>query len=264
MWEITEHEELVRRCAGDPMCVWAAQGLRGGRRAWASADRRAAVVAGADLSRHDRLALYGPPDALVPLVREVLAEVGPSYRPFGAPERIAALVAGVPGLVAAGSFGWMDLVAAREPDSVPGPALWLAEDADHEVAALIEAGFPSSYAKPGVPGVERWAGVRDADGTLLAVAALAWSAPSIGFLAGVGVAPAARGRGLGRVVCAFVLAEARARHGGAALMVDEWNHAAVRLYERLGMVYRPVEAAACESAARAGVSVRAGGDGRRL
>ncbi|MGW9280093.1 GNAT family N-acetyltransferase [Embleya sp. NPDC055612] len=61
------------------------------------------------------------------------------------------------------------------------------------------------------------------------------------------VDPAVRGRGLGRMVCAFVLAEARGRHGRAALMVDEWNHAAVRMYEGLGMVYRPVKAAAWRS-----------------
>lgn len=245
MWEMVEHDELVRRCGGDAMCVWVAQGLTGGRRAWASADGRAVVVAGAGLCRHDRLAVYGPVDALVPLVREVSAEVGPSYRPFGDPERIDALVAGVPGLVEAGSFGWMDL-AEGAPASVAGAgrARWLGEDATDEVAALIEAGFPGSYAKPGMPGVERWAGVRDADGRLLAVAALAWSAPGIGLLAGVGVDPAARGRGLGRMVCAFVLAEARGRHGRAALMVDEWNHAAVRMYQGLGMVYRPVKAAA--------------------
>ncbi|WP_406285294.1 GNAT family N-acetyltransferase [Embleya sp. NBC_00896] len=244
MRELIDHDELVRRCDGDAMCVWAAQGLVGGRRAWASADGRAVAVAGAGLSRRDRVAVYGPPAALVPLVRDVMAEVGPTYRPFGAPERIAALVAGVPELVEVGAFGWMDLPGPSGPDPGVGPAHWLADDAADEVAALIETGFPTSYAKPGMPGVERWAGVRDSDGELLAVAALAWSAPSIGLLAGVGVGPAARGRGLGRVVCAFVLAEALARHGAAALMVEESNHAAVRLYESLGMTYRPVKAAA--------------------
>ncbi|WP_406297315.1 GNAT family N-acetyltransferase [Embleya sp. NBC_00888] len=245
MREITDHDELLRRCDGDAMCVWTAQGLTGGRRAWADADGAAVVVAGAELCRHDRLAVHGSPEALVPLVREVLSETGPGYRPFGDPERIAALVAGVPELVEVGSFGWMDLIPPT-PTPVPDDrrVRWLTEDATDEVVALIESGFPSSYAKPGLPGVERWAGVRDADGTLPAVAALAWSAPSIGFLAGVGVAPAARGRGLGRIVCAFVLAEARGRHGGAALMVDEWNHTAIRMYEGLGMTYRPVKAAA--------------------
>jgi hypothetical protein len=62
-----------------------------------------------------------------------------------------------------------------------------------------------------VPGVERWAGVRDGAGRLAAVAALAWSAPGVGLIAGVAVQPGARGQGLGRQVCGFVVAAALAR-----------------------------------------------------
>jgi ribosomal protein S18 acetylase RimI-like enzyme len=75
------------------------------------------------------------------------------------------------------------------------------------------------------------------------VAALVWPAPPVGFVAGVAVHPDAPGHGLGRAVCGFVVAEAVARHGSAALMVDEWNHSAVRLYQGLGMRHRPLRAA---------------------
>jgi ribosomal protein S18 acetylase RimI-like enzyme len=42
----------------------------------------------------------------------------------------------------------------------------------------------------------------------------------------------------------LVLAVALDRHGAAALMVEEGNHAARRLYRDLGMRYRAVSAAA--------------------
>ncbi|CCB72666.1 conserved protein of unknown function (plasmid) [Streptantibioticus cattleyicolor NRRL 8057 = DSM 46488] len=169
-----------------------------------------------------------------------LRELGPSYRPFGPPRLIDALVEGIPGLRVQGAFGWMDTTCGVP---VPGGPVWLTPDGAGDVTRVIEDGFPSSYAAPGVSGVERWAGIRDTSGELVAVAALAWSAPRVGFLSGVAVAPAARGRGLGREVCAFVTAAAVEAHGTAALMVDEWNGAAIRLYESLGFTYRPVAAA---------------------
>jgi predicted GNAT family acetyltransferase len=91
--------------------------------------------------------------------------------------------------------------------------------------------------------VRRWAGARDARGDLVAVAADAWSAPEVGFLAAVATAPAARGRGFGAAVCAHVLRALVAEHGRAALMVDGWNGAAIRLYQRLGLTWCPLAAA---------------------
>lgn len=247
----------------DPLFRWTAQGLpaSGAARAWTSEDGRALAVAAPDLSRHDRLAVRGPADALVPLVREVLAEVGPSYRPFGDRAVIAALVAagasaeasaGVPGLAWAGDFGWMDRTGGDAAGGggtggteADGKAGWLSSPADDpEIAGLLTTASPSSYAVPGASGVERWAGTRDDTGRLTAVAALAWSAPEVGFLAGIAVHPETRGRGLGRTVCRFVLAEALSRHGAAALMVDDDNGAAISLYRALGLRYRPVSAAA--------------------
>lgn len=74
-------------------------------------------------------------------------------------------------------------------------------------------------------------------------AADAWSAPDVGYLAGVAVHPGARGRGYGAAVCGFVVAEALVRQGAAALMVEEWNHSAIRLYRGLGITYRALTAA---------------------
>jgi ribosomal protein S18 acetylase RimI-like enzyme len=136
-------------------------------------------------------------------------------------------------------------------------ARWFADDAG--VAELLEEASPTSYAWPGDPGVARWAGIEDpgADlddrgglggalserGRLLSVAADAWSAPEVGFIAGVATLPAARGRGLSRQVCAFVTAELVKRHGQVGLMVDGSNETAIGLYRKLGYRYHPVGAA---------------------
>jgi predicted GNAT family acetyltransferase len=99
---------------------------------------------------------------------------------------------------------------------------------------------------PGRSGVRRWAGVADESGALLSIAADAWSAPEVGFVAGVATLPAARGQGLSRQVCAFVTAELVKRHGRVGLMVDAANAAAISVYQRLGYTYRAVAAASAE------------------
>ena len=239
---IDDHDELVARCGGDAPCRWVAQGLDGRGRAWASEDGRALAVAGTGVSRRDRIAVSGPPASVVPLVRDVLHEVGPTYRPLGDPPLMEAIVGGVPGLVAGKPFAWMERTSAGPRGDQHG-ATWLSGAELPEATALLAAVSPGSDALPGVPGVERWAGIRDDAGRLTALAALAWSAPSVGLITGVAVRPEARGRGLGRAVCGFVLTEALRRHGTAALMVDAGNETAIRLYRGLGMSHRPTRAA---------------------
>jgi ribosomal protein S18 acetylase RimI-like enzyme len=244
MREITDVAELRETCADDQLCVWAAQDL-GTTRAWVSDDGRAVAVAAPDLSRWDRVALWGAPDAAAPLAMEVLDLVGPAFRPFGAPALIDAVIGAEPALESVATFGWMGTTRAEHPGgwSRDG-AQWLPSSADAEVAAFVDDVSPTSYALPGMPAVERWAGVRDDHGDLLAVGALAWSAPSIGFLAGIMVDPAVRGRGLGRRVCELLLDESLRERGSAALMVDAQNVAAIRLYQGLGLTYRDVRVAA--------------------
>ena len=251
MREISDIADLAAAHA-DTLCAWAAQGLAGRSRAWLSDDGRALAVAGPALATRDRLVVRGASDAAAPLVREILAEVGPTYRPLGEAALIDALADRIPGLARVARFGWMDCGPPDPPAVDRGPAQWLPEADLARVADLLAASYPASYAKPGGPGVERWAGVRGSDGRLAAVGALAWSAPSVGFLAGVAARPAARGQGLGRQVCRFLLAEALARHGAAALMVDDGNHAARRLYRGLGLRYRQLGVAAISQPAASG------------
>lgn len=86
----------------------------------------------------------------------------------------------------------------------------------------------------------------------MARAADAWSAPGVGFLAGVATAERARGRGAGSAVCGLALDGLVAEHGTAALIVDTWNTAAIRLYRRLGLSWRPLAAARVANGTRAG------------
>ena len=223
------------------MIVWAAQGFGPGVRAWSDGD--AVAVASPDLSRRDRLAVAGPVDAVGRLAAKVLAEVGPSFRPFGEEQLIRGLPDHVPGLRFAAAFGWMETRTCPTPQT-EDPA-WL--DGDAGVERLLTEASPSSYAWPGHTGVRRWAAVTGSDGELLSIAADAWSAPEVGFLAGVATHPVARGKGLSRQVCSFVTTELIKQHGRVGLMVDGDNAAAIAVYQRLGYTYRRVAAASVRS-----------------
>ncbi|GIF08157.1 hypothetical protein [Actinoplanes siamensis] len=83
---------------------WAA--AADGARVW----RRpgAVVVACAALAHWDRLVLSGAPEALAGLLRDVLPEVGPTFRPFGPEDLVAAVVAEAPELELTARFAWME------------------------------------------------------------------------------------------------------------------------------------------------------------
>ncbi|MFH8382547.1 GNAT family N-acetyltransferase [Kitasatospora sp. NPDC018058] len=194
-----------------------------------------------DLSRRDRLVIKGDPDDAAHLVRHVLDEVGPSYRPVGHAPLIDALIGRVPGLAPIREFFWMETAALPAPPAVG--VEWLDEVTVKEAISLFDRFFPDSYAQPEDSAVRRWAGIVDSLGGRerpepLAVAADVWSAANCGFLAGVCVHPAARGRGLAQAVCGFVIEALVRRHGRAALMVHADNQAAIAVYERLGMTKR--------------------------
>ncbi|MCY1142361.1 GNAT family N-acetyltransferase [Actinoplanes sp. Pm04-4] len=228
-------DDLAAATDDDPFMRWAAD--RPGVRIWI--ERAAVVVAAPGLSRRDRLAIHGEPRALAALLSRVLPEVGPDYRPFGAEATVIGTAELMPELSVAGRFAWMETSAAP----VGGKGEWLAEDDLPEVAALLEKDFPDSYARPGAPGVTRWAGQRDEAGALAAVAADAWSSPRIGLLAGVATRADQRGRGRAATLCAFLVGELLTGRERVALLADYWNAAAVATYRKLGFDLKPLAAA---------------------
>jgi hypothetical protein len=247
MRELDSADDVAAACGDDPLCGWAAQGLPGPGRAWAAGSGEAVLVACPELSRRDRAVVWGEPAAAARLTGQVLPLLGPSYRLLGHGDLIPELCRRLPELTASHAFGWMTTEAGGRPagPGVDGGAgvSWLGAGDMAEVTALLERAHPDSYAWPGTPGVRRWAGIRGGDGRLAAVAADAWSAPTVGFMSGVAVRGESRRAGLGSRACRFLAAELIARHGRAALMVDDWNDAAIRLYRQMGMVFRPIRAA---------------------
>ncbi|MGW4420692.1 GNAT family N-acetyltransferase [Streptosporangium sp. NPDC004631] len=240
--ELTSAADVAAACGDDTLIMWAAQGMRDGVRAWALGE--AVAVASPELNRRDRLVVRGPAGQVAAVLRRALPEIGPSYRLLGDRALIAELAVQVPGAERVGAFEWMDTARPPAPEapgrrSAPGEVSWL-RDADEEVSDLLAEASPSAWAVPGLPGIHRWAGVRAADGRLVATAADAWSCPQVGFVAGVATSPGHRGRGYGERVCRFVFGTLSAGHGRVALMVDTDNHPAIGVYERLGMRGRPM------------------------
>lgn len=249
MREITDDDELTELTGGDLLCSWTAQGFDADHRAWATDDGHAVAVAGPALATRDRLAVHGSLAAATSLVGLALEEVGPTFRPIGDRELIRQLAGMIElshgrSLSVGGSFGWMDRDTPLADDV--SPAHWLDQDADDEITEFLATAAPRSEAKPGDAGVERWAGIRDEHDQLLAVAALGWSAPSVGYLCGVATRPDAHGNGLAEQVCRLVAGEAIRTHGAIGLMVDDDNAAAIAVYRRLGLTYRPLLAARVE------------------
>ncbi|MFC0866155.1 GNAT family N-acetyltransferase [Sphaerimonospora cavernae] len=245
MRELTGIEDVVAASDDDDLIVWAAQGMKPGVRAWTYGD--AVAVAGPQIARGDRLAIRGGTAHAVPLVRHALAEVGPSFRPFGDADVVRDVTQEIEKVHFSANFSWMVTRKAPEPYALGPPARepyeragWLDGDDEPGVADLLTTAHPDSYAVPGLAGVHRWAGIRGSSGELLAVAADAWSAPGVGLIAGVATAVRARRRGLGERVCRFLTEALLAEHGRAALMVDDWNDTAIGVYERLGFTRRRV------------------------
>lgn len=215
----------------DALVRWAAQSLLpgGGGAAWGHGAAVAVLAPG--LNRHDRLVLAGPVDDVAALLH---AHHRPGLSPLVTTETAAAL----PRYPARGTFGWMERAGTL---ATPDGVRWLREDEWDDVEYLLRKASPHSYVWPRERGPRRWAGIH-VDGDLVAVAADAWSAPGIGFVAGVATHPDHRGRGLSTRICAYLTGTLLAEHGECALMVDGANATAIRVYERLGFTYRSVTA----------------------
>ena len=107
---------------------------------------------------------------------------------------------------------------------------------DEELAMFLAEASPSHSVEPGDPKIRRWVSVRDADGRLLAIGADT-RRPSTGVanIASIATRPAARGRGLGAAITAWLTRRIFADGGElATLGMYSDNAVAQRLYTRLG------------------------------
>lgn len=125
---------------------------------------------------------------------------------------------------------WMLTRTAPAPVDLPVEEV---EDPD-EVDSLLDEANPDAHARPGMPDIECWLGVRS-EGRLVGVGAVARQADGTGHLRAVTVLPSLRGQGLGTGLSAALTARALAgRSGVATLGVYVDNDTAVALYRRLG------------------------------
>ncbi len=100
--------------------------------------------------------------------------------------------------------------------------------------ALLDAHNPGTDGRPFARPGQRWVGVRDDAGTLLAAGCCEPEQSGTPVLSGITVAPHARGRGLGRAVTAELTRGAVATHGWCTLGMYSVNATARRLYRSLG------------------------------
>jgi len=232
--------DTLRAITDDSLLLWTAQGMRPGARAWAAGN--ATAVATADVARRDRLVVNGPITDAAPLIKAVLAEVGPRFRLLGDAALLTGLCERLPELSLRGALGWMHTTVAPAADPLSIPAT---PDDEPLINELLAESLPASLARPGMAGVARWWVIRDEHGAA-ACAADAWSSPDVGLLGGVATALRAQGTGLGKAVVKTALAGLVAEHCSVGLLVDEDNHRARHVYETLGMTYRPLHSAVPE------------------
>jgi ribosomal protein S18 acetylase RimI-like enzyme len=127
-------------------------------------------------------------------------------------------------------FRWSTTPPPPRPDEERVVRLRVADEP--AVADLLRTAFPDSTSWPGDPQVRAWYGVRDG-GAVVACGADR-SRGGVGFLAGVAVHPAHRGRGLGAALAGGLARRLHAEHGTVALGVMADNAPALELYARLG------------------------------
>lgn len=215
------------------------------RHRWADADvlasRPSAVVLATGSPKGPLLWGVGDPGELADVVAGVLGRLDATPRWVTLPRAVpvpAATLAGA-GLVHATS--WDRWTTDRPPLPQPGEEHVVRLDPVHgrdEILACLAVANPTTSAGPGAMDDLGWWGVRDDRGGLAGVVGVAAQpgagAPS-GHLHGLGVVPAARGRGTGTALTA-----AATRHALAAgapwvsLGVYTHNDTARRVYARLG------------------------------
>lgn len=171
--------------------------------------------------------LIGPPQACATLLLAAESELPTSY--VAVPEASAPLLGAAFTAEETWRFRWTD----RRP---PAPTLagsWLAESDYPELEALLEVSFPDASSRPGNRHVNRWAGIRDDNGALIATAADC-SGREIGFMASVASDVRRRRAGLGLAMTTWMTHALLDEHTRVGLWQYSGNTPATALYDKLG------------------------------
>lgn len=231
--EISSHEDLVALSGGSAFLRWDIPSPL-----TATAYRLGAALAlpRQTHTRRNGLLVMGPPEDVSPLVAamrdsgrlpEPLARVAVQRGSLDAVARHLPLGEG---------NDWDWLCATRAPSAVAQQdrVVPLGPDDEPSIRALLAAGNPRTDARPFEQPDQHWAGVRAADGTLLACGVREPNVAGHPHLAGITVHPTARGTGLGLAVTARLTREAVDEAGVCTLGMYADNGVARRVYTGLG------------------------------
>lgn len=203
---------------------------------WAGADGSLAwVLPSRRAPGRGHVVVLGPADAGARLLLGVLDEVGDDVGSVSVPQGAAALLRPTYELERAHDWEWY--VATQAPPVQPGEELvgWLDDSCAEEITRLLRTHSGRHDAEPGDREVRRWCGVRDASGSLVAVAAHTEYHRGVPFLASVATRTDARGRGLGAAVTAWITRRLL-EEGSPVVTLGMYSDNAVarRIYLRLG------------------------------
>ena len=146
----------------------------------------------------------------------------------------AAFAGVVPLTELGGDWEWM--CTRSEPPRVPGEDRVIGLDTSDEepIRALLEVANAGTDARPFETPAQRWVGVRDADGTLVACGVRDKTLAGVPILEGITVRNDQRGTGMGLAVTARLTREAVRSDGVCTLGMYSDNAVARRLYHGLG------------------------------
>lgn len=146
---------------------------------------------------------------------------------------------GLGGLLAEvhGRWEWMCTAVTVAAEPVAG-LVDIGEDSREEVLTLLQEHNPGTDGQPFARPGQRWVGVREGDDGLLAAGCCEVERSGAPVLAGITVAPAARGRGLARAVTAELTRAAVTEHGWCTLGMYSNNGRARGIYRSLGYEVR--------------------------
>lgn len=226
MQEITTSAELRAAGKDDPLLVHLLPHLTPGRPAYAM---DGAVLLAYDYWDDLGWLVIGPASAGARLVGEAAGLLNDGKHLSVPEESVDQLPAGWWQPHTPWRFRWSD----RRPPAPTVDAHWLAESEWPDVDELLDDSFAEASVRPGNRHARRWAGIRGADGRLVACAADCTES-EIGFMASIGSRLTARRTGVGLAITTWLTHRLLDDYGVAALWQYSSNTVATALYDRLG------------------------------